>query len=171
MPVKIRTFRPMKSNPTGYLPLNLVSPPEHVFRKIDNDWYVFDIIRRKWLVLTPEEWVRQHLVAELLSKGYPHVSLTLEKSIILNGMTRRFDLVVFGRSGMMMLVECKKFDVELDEKVYMQVLCYNRSLKSPVILVTNGIMHQLFVSGTDGYRLHSRCVPEFYELKNIINTP
>ncbi|MFN3951359.1 MAG: type I restriction enzyme HsdR N-terminal domain-containing protein [Thermaurantimonas sp.] len=161
----------MKSKPTGYLSLNLVSPPEHAFRKVEKDWHVFDIIRRKWLVLTPEEWVRQHLVADLLSKGYPPVTLTLEKSITLNGMTRRFDLVVSGRSGTMMLVECKKFDVELDEKVYVQALRYNRSLNSPVVLITNGIMHQLFVSGMDEYRLYALRIPDFYELKNIINTP
>lgn len=167
--LKTRTFNVMNVKPTGYLPLNLVSPPEHAFRKINGDWHVYDIIRRKWLALTPEEWVRQHLVAEFLSKGYPPTTLSLEKSILINGLLRRFDLMVFGSIGTMMLVECKKHNVELNEKVQIQALCYNKTIKSPTILITNGALHLFYVFKKNEYQLRTRQIPDFIQLKNIIN--
>lgn len=157
----------MKDVFDDFKPLNLHSPPPHAFRSVPDGWQVYDVIRRRWLQLTPEEWVRQHLVAELLTRGYPSVTLALEKAFTLYGLTKRFDLAVFGAQGILLLAECKSPEVSLDDEVLAQALRYNHWFKSPAILITNGIDHHFYTRSTDAYYLTSKAIPDFVELKKL----
>ena len=101
---------------------------------------MFDIIRKKWVPFTEEEKVRQYLIHFLiLQKGIPESHLSVERQITVNGLTRRYDLVVFGNDGMPWLViECKAPAVELTQAVVEQVGRYNKTLRAPYIAVSNG---------------------------------
>lgn len=101
---------------------------------------MFDILRKKWVPLTEEEKVRQYLVHFLISqKGIPESHLSVERQITVNGLTRRYDLVVFGSDGTPWLViECKAPTVELTQAVVEQVGRYNKTLRAPYIAVSNG---------------------------------
>jgi hypothetical protein len=104
---------------------------------------IFDPIRHKYVSLTPEEWVRQHLIAHLVSvKGYPVSIIGVEKQLMLNKLLKRFDLVVFGRNATpFLLVECKAPGVEITEKTFDQAARYNMLLKAEYFLITNGLEH------------------------------
>lgn len=104
---------------------------------------VFDILRKKYIVLTPEEWVRQHFVHLLINHyNYPKSLIKLESGLSYNNLKKRSDIVVYGRDGkIFMLVECKAATVTLRQSVLDQVTCYNSTLKSRYIVVTNGMRH------------------------------
>lgn len=105
--------------------------------------FIFDFLRKKYLLLTPEEWVRQHWIHFLISnQGYPKGLLALEKGLVYNGLQKRTDLVVFDRAGLpYLLVECKAPDIEINQQVLSQALAYNQTLKCPFIALTNGRKH------------------------------
>ena len=121
---------------------------EHTFRQRENDGRteVFDPIRKKWLVLTPEERVRQQLILFLLNvKKIPASHISVERSITVNGLTRRYDLVVFAPEGNpWMVVECKAPEVEITQAVVEQAGRYNKTLRAPILGVTNGSAHFFF---------------------------
>jgi hypothetical protein len=104
---------------------------------------VFDILRKKYVVLTPEEWVRQHFVHLLIHQyNYPKSLIKVESGLSYNDLKKRSDIVVFYREGkVFMLVECKACTVTLKQSVLDQVTCYNATLKSKYIVVTNGLRH------------------------------
>lgn len=104
---------------------------------------IFDVIRKKFVVLTPEEWVRQHVVHYLIEvKNYPSALVAVEREIDLYSLRRRFDIVVFDRSGCpWLVVECKAPGIELNQKVFDQAFRYNMTLAAPYVAVTNGIRH------------------------------
>lgn len=104
---------------------------------------VLDELRNKWLVLTPEEWVRQHFVHFLISYGYPREMIANETSLRLNGTLRRCDTVVFSPEGIrpLMVVEYKAPDVNVSQKVFDQIASYNSVLLAPCIVVSNGLRH------------------------------
>jgi hypothetical protein len=101
---------------------------------------IFDAIRRKWLLLTEEEWVRQNFVAYLVAGlKYPATLIALEKSLVLNDLKKRFDILVYDAAHQpWMLVECKAPQVALDDAVLQQVMRYNISIPVPYIIITNG---------------------------------
>ena len=102
----------------------------------------WDAFRQKYVKLTPEEWVRQHVAHYLLKKNYPKPLIALEKKLTVNGLTKRFDILVFdSRNHPFLLAECKSPDVQIDEKTLNQVLNYNRQLKAPYLMITNGLTH------------------------------
>lgn len=107
--------------------------------KIDGD-KIFDPVRRRWVRLTPEEWVRQQTIVMLHERyGYPLELMQVEAAITLNGLTKRCDIVVYGRDVKpWMIVECKKEGVALSQKVVDQACRYNLVLKVPYLLLTNG---------------------------------
>jgi len=107
---------------------------------------IFDFIRKKWLRLTPEEWVRQHLLNFLVTeKKYPASCLAIEKELELNGLRRRYDVVIFDqRMNPFLIAECKAPYVRLDQVVLEQVLRYNLSIQAPFVLVTNGVSDAVF---------------------------
>jgi len=119
-----------------------VSYPEPAFRYRDEGGrrLIFDGIRRCWLVLTPEEWVRQNFIAFLLHRcAYPSSFVAVEKELRLNDLRKRFDLLVYdGGHQPWMLVECKAPEVPLTEEVLQQLLRYHLALPVPFLVITNG---------------------------------
>jgi len=114
--------------------------PSIEIRETEGRREVLDIVRHRWVALTPEEWVRQQVVHRLHhTLGYPLELMQVEGAITLNGMTRRCDIVVYNREVRpLMIVECKKESVPLSQKVIDQASRYNRVLQVPFLLLTNG---------------------------------
>jgi len=104
---------------------------------------IFDDIRRKYLTLTPEEWVRQHFVKFLIQeKGYPKGLIALEKGLHLNSLYKRTDILVYSKSGQpILMVECKSADVKITQSVFDQISRYNLHYKLPYLIVSNGLEH------------------------------
>lgn len=104
---------------------------------------VFDPLRRRWVALTPEEWVRQHVANHLVHDlGCPASLISVEHPLALNGLAKRADLVVHGRAGRpLLLVECKAPGVRVEQRALEQAARYNLVLKVPYLLVTNGLVH------------------------------
>lgn len=102
---------------------------------------IYDIIRKKWIFLTPEEWVRQHTVHFLIEeKGFPSSLIAVEKNLKVNQLNKRFDAVVFHSNGSpLLLIECKAPEVNLTEETLQQALRYNSVLQAPFIILTNGL--------------------------------
>jgi len=115
-------------------------------RENDAQQEVFDPVRQKWVVLTPEERVRQIFILYLLNvKGFPLSHLSVEHAVTVNGMTQRYDLVVFDDALQpYMVVECKAPHVKLTQKVAEQASRYNSVLKAPLLCVTNGVEQKVF---------------------------
>jgi hypothetical protein len=101
---------------------------------------IFDELRKQWLRLTPEEWVRQNIVQYMLQvKQYPAAFIGIEKEIVLGELKKRFDLLVFDRNHQpWMMIECKAMDVELTEKVLEQIIRYNMSVPVSYLVISNG---------------------------------
>ncbi len=115
--------------------------PSYAFKtqKRDGKPFVLDEIRQKWVRLTPEEWVRQHLLRALADLGYPRGLTAVEKGFNFNGRTWRADVAVFGRHQKpVLLAECKAPSIPITESVFDQLARYNAVIKSPSLLVTNG---------------------------------
>jgi type I site-specific restriction endonuclease len=123
-------------------PLNL---PPYPFKISDDNgqFSLFDEIRKKNIILTPEEWVRQHFVQYLIrQKGYPRSLIRLEGGLRLNGLQKRTDIVVFDSSGQrILIVECKAPSVSIDQKTFDQVARYNMVHKVSLLAVSNGLQH------------------------------
>ena len=112
-------------------------------KKADDKLWIFDLIRRKYVVLQPEEWVRQHVVHFLIEeKGYPKSLINVEKKLSVNGLTKRYDVVVYSKKGVVFLVvECKAPSVTITQQTFDQIARYNLSLNAQYLMVTNGINH------------------------------
>lgn len=119
--------------------------PEYAFRikKEEDKPFIFDDIRKKFVVLTPEEWVRQNFIQYLRKeKKYPESLMAVEKQIIVNGKQRRFDLLVYLRNGQPYLVaEFKAPNVKITQAAFDQVVRYNMALRVERVVVSNGLQH------------------------------
>lgn len=104
---------------------------------------IWDPFRKRYVALTPEEWVRQHLLHFLtIHRGYPASLIRVEAALTYNRLRKRSDIVVFDTSGdALLLVECKAPDVALTEDVFHQVVMYNRTFTGRFLLLTNGLTH------------------------------
>ena len=104
---------------------------------------IFDEIRKKFVVLTPEEWVRQHVVQYLLvEKKYPKSLINVEKLVKVNGLNKRYDIVVFQPNGeIFLLIECKAPEVSISQQTFDQIARYNLKLNAQFLMVTNGLNH------------------------------
>ena len=103
---------------------------------------ILDPVRRKYVALTPEEWVRQNLVQHLLALGYPLGLIAVEQPITLNGLQKRCDIVVYNRQAApCMIVECKAPQVAITQKVFDQIAIYNIKLNVDYLIVSNGLQH------------------------------
>ncbi len=116
---------------------------EYQLKKIDDKVHIFDIIRKKFLFLTPEEWVRQHFVHFLITKyHYPKSLMTTERGLYYNKIQKRTDIVVYDRNGKpFLIVECKATNIPINQKVFNQVAMYNKVHQAPYVCVTNGLVH------------------------------
>ncbi len=112
-------------------------------KKINDKIYIFDIIRKKFLVLTPEEWVRQHVLKYLITeKKYPISLINVEKLLIINDIRKRYDIVVFDTKGnIKILVECKAPEVKITQNTFDQIARYNLIMKAKYLMLTNGLNH------------------------------
>jgi len=116
-------------------------PPYQPKIKKENDKeFIFDEVRKRWVVLSPEEWVRQNFLQYLVHvKKYPASLIAIEKEIRLEEMKKRFDIVVYDRNSKpWMIIECKEMNVALDKAVLDQALRYNITLQVPYLAITNG---------------------------------
>jgi hypothetical protein len=113
------------------------------FKNNENKVAIFDEIRKKFVILTPEEWVRQHVVRFLLEeKKYPKSYINVEKLLKVNGLKKRYDAVVFNPDGsIFILVECKAPEVKISQGTFDQIARYNMTLNAQFLMVTNGHNH------------------------------
>ncbi len=122
--------------------LNLPMHPQRL-KQEDGKHFVFCAVRKKFLALTPEEWVRQHLIAFLHNDlGYPLSLMKIERQVKGGQRTKRADLIIFNTKGMPnLLVECKAPTEKLDRETFFQVGRYNRYLNAALLLISNGMEH------------------------------
>jgi len=122
--------------------LNLPEYSFRIIRKGETD-LILDPIRKKYVKLTPEEWVRQNFVQYLVHEGkYPAGLIGIEVMFKLNKLRKRADILVHNRKGEpVMLVECKSDEVRLDDKVNDQIVEYNMNYRIPYLVITNGMSH------------------------------
>jgi len=120
----------------------VINYPEPSFRiKTENEKkHIFDSFRKKWLLLTPEEWVRQNFAQYLIQvMKYPASLIALEKEIWLGELKKRFDILVYNSNHKpWMIVECKGTDIKLSNETLRQALRYNISVPSEFLVITNG---------------------------------
>ena len=113
------------------------------FKNSENKVSIFDAIRKKFIILTPEEWVRQHVIQFLMiEKNYPKSLLNVEKVLQVNGLRKRYDIVVYNSDGTIhILIECKAPEVTISQSTFDQIAQYNMTLQSNYLMVTNGLNH------------------------------
>jgi len=124
--------------------LSLNFPSYHFrFKSSENKQQIFDIIRKKFVRLQPEEWVRQHVIHFLsVDKKYPTSLINVEKTLSLNGLKKRYDVVVFNTDGSIhILVECKSPNITISQIVFDQIARYNLKMQAEYLMVTNGLDH------------------------------
>ena len=119
--------------------------PNYTFKiknNVNGD-YIFDEIRKKYIKLTKEEWVRQNCVKFLINeKNFSPVLINIEKTIKINKLIKRYDIVVYKPDGgIKLLVECKSPEIKINQKTFDQIAIYNMNLKSELLMVTNGLRH------------------------------
>lgn len=104
---------------------------------------IFDSLRKRHVILTPEEWVRQHFIHYLICYlKYPKALIKVEGGLVFNTLHKRSDIVVFDRKGMpWMVIECKAPDLKLSDRTVLQASTYNHSLKAKYVVITNGMKH------------------------------
>jgi hypothetical protein len=143
-------------------PLNLPTYPFKI-KSSENKYFIFDIVRKKYMVLTPEEWVRQHMIHYLITaKNYPISLIAVEKKVTVNKLTKRTDILVFNTKGTPhIIVECKAPSIKITQDAFDQIARYNLKLEANYLIVTNGLTH--FYSFMD---LKNEC---YVFLENIPN--
>lgn len=146
--------------------VELIFPPfNYRIRQEDDKDYIFDIIRHKFLVITPEEWVRQHLIHFLINDlSYPKALTKVEDGLRVNKMQKRSDVVVYNRDGsVFMLIECKSHKTKLDQKVMDQLSNYNLKYKAAYLAITNG--KKVYICKMDYGKRNAEFINEFPEYK------
>ena len=115
-------------------------PYQPKIKTIGHKEYIFDEVRKRWVILTPEEWVRQNFLQYLVViKKYPAALIAVEKAIELGDVKKRFDIVLYDNNHRpWMIIECKEMAIALNRKVLDQVLRYNIPLQVPYLVITNG---------------------------------
>ena len=123
-------------------------------RRVADEAQIWDAVRGMWLVLTPEEWVRQHLISYLVSHcGVEPHAVVREYPVMLNGQAQRAEVVVVDRQGQpFLLAECKATDIRIGQQVLDQAARYNSVLGAPYLVLTNGLRHYCFRHTEQGYQ-------------------
>lgn len=150
--------------------LPVLNFPEVEFRFQKNDkgtLQVFDAIRKKFVDVTPEEWVRQHIIHFLIHhRQVPASMISVEKQLLLNKTKRRTDIVVFNSSlKPLLIIECKAPGIEINQLTINQAMRYNMELKVPAVFLSNGLQHVFLKLDAAGLQIIKE-VP-FYE--NLLN--
>ncbi|UAB80228.1 type I restriction enzyme HsdR N-terminal domain-containing protein [Marixanthomonas sp. SCSIO 43207] len=113
------------------------------FKSSENKTFIFDEIRKKFIVLTPEEWVRQHVIQFLISeKNYAKSLINVEKQLKVKNTIKRYDVVVYNTDGsIFLIVECKAPSVQINQQTFDQIARYNLVADAAYLMVTNGLNH------------------------------
>lgn len=130
----------------------------------ENKTLIFDNLRKKYVVLTPEEWVRQHFVTFLIQeKKYPVSLIAVEKQLTVNKLKKRTDILVFSVEGSPhIIVECKAPSVKITQATFDQIARYNLQLQATYLIVTNGLQHYYCLLDTENECYHFlQDIPEF----------
>jgi hypothetical protein len=127
--------------------------PFKIKEEVGKQEFIFDELRKQWVRLTPEEWVRQNFVQYLVQvKQYPPSYIALERKIKLGDLTKRFDLLVFNKAAKpWMMIECKAMHVVLDKTVLWQILHYNIAVPVKYLVITNGEYCYGYIKGKMDY--------------------
>ena len=135
---------------------------------INNKEYIFDPVRKKYVLNQPEEWVRQHTIQFLnLKKGYPLSLISTEKLTIVNKQNHRTDIVCYNKKGRpIIVIECKSEKIKLNNNVFNQVQNYNLILKANYVIITNGKKTLCFYIEKKQVKIMKK-IPEFHEIKNL----
>tara|TARA_R110001632_G_scaffold125972_5_gene239472 strand:- start:1216 stop:1668 length:453 start_codon:yes stop_codon:yes gene_type:complete len=119
--------------------------PSYDFRlkSSENKPFIFDVVRKKFVSLAPEEWVRQHVLHFLIhTKKYPLSLINVEKEIKVGDTKKRYDIVIFHPDGsIFLIVECKSYSIPITQGVFDQIARYNLQLEADLLMVTNGLEH------------------------------
>jgi hypothetical protein len=146
--------------------LNLPSYQYNV-KKTDNRWMIFDSLRKKFVTLTPEEWVRQHFLNYLInSKRYPAALIAVEQQIELNGLRKRCDAVLYNRDRKAVAIfEFKAPQITIGQDTFDQVAVYNSKLQLNLIFISNGVQHYFArLSDNRTTYLIQEAIPDYEEL-------
>lgn len=133
-------------------------PFDYRIKTAEEKEWIFDELRKQWVRLTPEEWVRQNMLQYLVQvKKYPASLIAIEKEIAVGELKKRFDILVYKDAHPWMIIECKEMNVAMDEAVLKQVLNYNIRLQTPFVVITNG-------TNTYGFALQNATMQQIQEL-------
>lgn len=146
--------------------LNLPQEYAFEFGTIKGKEHILDPLRRKFVRLTPEEWVRQNFAQFLIAeRGYPRGLMAIERAFDYAGLTWRADVVACDKEGKPLLItECKAPQIRLDEKAFEQIARYNRVLGANCLIVTNGLLHYCYAQTEDGAYAFLRDIPTYESL-------
>jgi len=129
--------------------------PYYSFRlkNSENNTQIFDEFRKKFVALKPEEWVRQNCLKYLIyEKKYPKTLISVEKNFVVNGLKKRYDIVILNPKGTIYcVIECKAPSVKITQKTFDQIAKYNRTLNAKYLMVTNGLNHYHCKINENGY--------------------
>ena len=116
---------------------------DYRFKSNENKISIFDVVRKKFVILQPEEWVRQHCIHYLIAqKKYPLSLINVEKVLRINNITKRYDIVIFNNDGsIFLMVECKAPHITIDQATFDQIARYNMALDATYLMITNGLQH------------------------------
>jgi hypothetical protein len=132
-----------------------INYPEYPFKiqKEAGKDQIFDPLRKSWVVLTPEEWVRQNFIQYLIQvKNYPSTLIAIEKTIQLGELKKRFDIIVYKNDSPWLLIECKEAYVPITEKTLEQILQYQQVVEADYLVMTNG--HTTYGAKIETGKLH-----------------
>ena len=143
--------------------------PEYnfTFREANGKTEILDVFRNQYVVLTPEEWVRQHFLRFLVEeKGFPASLIAVEKGLVVNGKPRRFDAVAYNKNGLpLVLMEFKSANVPINQNVFEQISVYNQLLRVKYLIVSNGLKHYCCKIDFDKNTIHFlKDIPDFSEV-------
>jgi hypothetical protein len=140
-----------------------INYPEYPFKiqKEAGKDQIFDPLRKSWVVLTPEEWVRQNFIQYLIQvKNYPSTLIAIEKTIQLGELKKRFDIIVYKNDSPWLLIECKEANIPITEKTLEQILQYQQVVEADYLVMTNG--HTTYGAKTETGKLHYlQSLPEY----------
>ena len=148
----------------------MLNLPTYLFRIKEKDGkkVIFDVLRRKWVSLTPEEWVRQNFIRYLTEeKHYPIALVSVERSLRLNQQNFRADAVIFNKTGEpFVIIECKAPEVNISQQVFDQIVRYNMELRVKYLMVTNGMSHYCCI--IDSEKLTYAFLSEIPDYKDMV---
>jgi len=142
---------------------------DHKLKHSAEKSFIYDIIRRKYVALTPEEWVRQHMIHYLiLNRQYPKSLLAVERGLSYNQLAKRTDVCLYGNNALpLMLIECKASHVAISSATVQQAIVYNKTLKANYLVLTNGLNHFCWeVNRHTGHLKPLSEIPLYHQLKS-----